>query len=75
MVTFIADIDSIVNSKAEAETITIILTIATHRKVIYIEVILRTKGLIIDTAAVIYINSLESTISTIRKATNLYNTL
>ena len=70
-----ADTDFIANFKVEAEAMTTILTAATHREVIYIEVTLRVKGLVIDTAATIYANSLESTISTIRKAAGLYNTL
>jgi hypothetical protein len=73
VVTSIVDIDSIVNSKVEVEVITIILTVATYREVIYIEVTLKTKGLVINIAATIYINSLESTIFAIRKAASLYN--
>jgi hypothetical protein len=73
--TSIVDMDSIVNSKAEIEVITIIFTIATHGEIIYIKVTLRTKGLVIDIATTIYINSPESTISTTRKATSLYNIL
>jgi hypothetical protein len=74
MATFVVDIDFIVNSEVEAEAITIILAAATYREVIYIEVTLRTEGLVIDTAIIIYINSLESTTSTIRKAASLHNT-
>jgi hypothetical protein len=75
IVTSIINIDSIVNFKVEVEVITIILIVATYREVIYIEVTLKTKGLVINIVMTIYINSLESTISTIRKATSLYNTL
>jgi hypothetical protein len=75
IVTSVIDIDSIANFKAKAEAITIILAAATYREVIYIKVTLRTKGLVIDTVATIYINSLESTISATRKAASLYNTL
>jgi hypothetical protein len=75
IITSVVDIDSIANSKVEVEVMTIILIVATHREVIHMEVTLRTKGLVINTAATIYINSLESTTSTTRKATSLYNTL
>jgi hypothetical protein len=75
VVTSIIDMDFIANSKVEVEAMTIILVVATHEEVIYIEVTLRTKGLVIDTAATIYVNSLESAISTTRKAASLYNTL
>jgi hypothetical protein len=75
MATSIVDTDSIANSEVEAEAITIILTAATHGEVIYIEVTLKTKGLVINTTTTTYINSLESTISTIKKATSLHNIL
>jgi hypothetical protein len=73
--TSMADIDSIVNFEAEVEVMTIILAAATYGEVIYVEVTLRTKGLVMDTAVTTYVNSLESTTSTIRKAASLYNTL
>jgi hypothetical protein len=47
---------------------------ATYREVIYVKVIFRVEGLVIDIATTIYVNSLESTISTIKKAAGLYNT-
>jgi hypothetical protein len=75
VVTSIVDMDSIANSEVEVEVMTIILAAATYREVIYVEVTLRTKGLVIDMAVIIYVNSLESTISAIRKAASLYNTL
>jgi hypothetical protein len=75
MATSIVDIDSVANSKAEVKAMTIILAAATHKEIIHIEVTLKTKGLIINTAATIYINSLENTTSTTRKAASLYNTL
>jgi hypothetical protein len=58
MATFVTNIDSAVNFKVEAEVITIILTAATYKEVICIEVTLKTKGLVINIAAIIYINSL-----------------
>jgi len=67
--------DSIANSKIEAETMTTVLTAATHREVIYVKATLRAEGLVIDIAATIYTNNLESTISATRKAAGLYNTL
>jgi hypothetical protein len=73
--TFVTDTDSIANSEIEAEAITIVLTAATYKKIIYIKVTLKTKGLVIDIAATIYINSLKSAISAIKKAAGLYNTL
>jgi hypothetical protein len=73
--TFMVDTNSVANFKAEAEIITIVLAAATYRKIIYIEVTLKIKGLVIDTAVTIYINSLESATSAIRKAASLYNTL
>jgi hypothetical protein len=75
IVTSVVDIDSIVNSEVEVEVMTIILVVATYGEVIHVEVTLRTKGLVIDIAATIYVNSLESTTSAIRKAAGLYNTL
>jgi hypothetical protein len=75
MVTFVVDMDFVANSEVEVKVITIVLAAATYREVIYVEVTLRTKGLVIDTAAIIYVNSLESTISAIRKAASLYNIL
>jgi hypothetical protein len=71
----VVDIDFVANFEAEAEAITIILAAAIYREVIYVKVTLRIEGLVIDTAAIIYVNSLESTIFTTRKATSLYNTL
>jgi hypothetical protein len=73
VVTFITDMDSIANFEVKAEVMTIIFTAATYREVIYVEVTLRTKGLVMNIVVIIYINSLESTIFTIRKATSLYN--
>jgi hypothetical protein len=75
MATFIVNIDSVANFEVEVEAITIILAAATYRKVIHVEVTLKIEGLVIDIAAIIYINSLESATSTIRKAAGLYNTL
>jgi hypothetical protein len=75
VVTSIIDINFVVNSKVEVEVMTIILTAATHREVIYVEVTLKTKGLVIDIATIIHVNNLESTIFITRKATSLYNTL
>jgi len=73
--TFVADIDFVANFKAEAEAITTVLAAATYREVIYVEVTLRAEGLVIDIAATIYANSLESAISATRKAASLHNTL
>jgi hypothetical protein len=75
VVTSVVDMDSVVNSEVEVEVMTIILAVATYGEVIYVEVTLRTKGLVMDIAAMIYVNSLESATSTIRKAASLYNTL
>jgi hypothetical protein len=75
VVTFVVDIDSVANPKVEVEVMTIILVVAIHGEVIYMEVTLRTKGLVMDMATIIYVNSLESAISVIRKATGLYNIL
>jgi hypothetical protein len=72
---FVADIDFVVNSKAEVEAMTIILAAATYREVIYVEVTLKTESLVIDIATTIYVNSLENAISAIRKAAGLYNIL
>jgi hypothetical protein len=74
VVTSVADVDSVVNFEAEVEVMTIVLVVATYEEVIYIEVTLRAEGLVMDMAATIYINSLESIISVIRKAASLYNT-
>ena len=73
--TSIADIDFVANSEAEAEAMTTILAAATYKKIIYIEVTLRAKDLVIDTAITTHANSPKSTTSTTRKATSLYNTL
>jgi hypothetical protein len=75
IVTSIVDIDFIVNSEVEIEAITIILAVVIYGEVIYMEVTLKTKGLVIDIVMIIYVNSLKSIISTIRKAASLYNTL
>jgi hypothetical protein len=68
---FVADTDFIANFGVEVKTITIILTVATYKEVIFIEITLRIKGLTIDIAVTIYINSLESIISIIRKVAGL----
>ena len=73
--TSIADTDSIANSKAEAEAMTIVIAAATYREVIYVKVTLKAKGLIIDIAATTYISTLESAIFIIKKATSLQSTL
>jgi hypothetical protein len=70
---------SIVNidfeAEAEVEAMSIILAIATHRGGTLAEVTYRIKGLAIDIAKTTHNNSLKSTISIIRKAASLYNTL
>jgi hypothetical protein len=73
--TSVVDTDFIANSKVEVEAMTIILAAATYREVIYVEVTLRTKGLVMDITMTTHVNSLESTTSATRKATSLYNTL
>jgi hypothetical protein len=68
-------VDTDSKAKVEAEAIDIILTVATHRGGTLAKVTHRIKGLAIDTAETIYNNSLKSTISVIKKAASLYNTL
>ena len=71
VVIFIVDTNFIANFGVEVKTITIILTVATYKEVIFVEITLRIKGLTIDIAVTIYINSLESIISIIRKVAGL----
>jgi hypothetical protein len=75
VVTFVVNIDFVANFKVEAEAMTIILAAAIYREIIYVKVTFRIEGLVINIAAIIYVNSLESAIFAIKKAASLHNTL
>jgi hypothetical protein len=71
--TFTVDTDS--KAEVKAEAMIIVLAIATYRGGTLTEVTHGIKGLAIDTAKTTHDNNLKSTISIIRKAASLHNTL